>query len=173
MSGQGGDLTQPHAGPTRPSHFRQEVNERAAYDSPPHDYASESDTPVAVHGFPPPPQPTPVYLTEPPPRARVIVNWRPDTFTVDNTATNVNASRTRIASVDRHRKRFVVRNLDAANSVFITNDALNNNQSFAYELPFGTREEFFHTGEMYAFCATTKSAKIAVFAEVELDEFHE
>lgn len=165
----GGDVVK--NGPDRPSHYGQDNNEFIPRNQTEQDFPSLEDSPEPHTGFLAAPDPTPVYLVEAPPADRKIVAWRPETFTVDNTATNTNAARTQIASNDRKRTRLIITNLDAANSVFITADAMNNNQAFAYELGAGKREEFFHNSAMWAFCASTKSAKIAVFSEYEVDDF--
>jgi hypothetical protein len=158
-------------GPERPSHYGQDNNEFIPRDQTDNDYPgpTEQSEPTNL-GAPVIERPTAVFLVEPPPRARTLKTWQPSTVTIDNLAASVNAGRQQIASNDRRRTRFIVANLEAANSVFITADAMNNNQAFAYELPAGKREEFFHNGPMWAFCAATKSAKIALFAELEVDQ---
>jgi hypothetical protein len=160
-------------GPERPSHYGEDNNEFLPYDNTDKDFATQEDAAALEEqkfGFPKLIAPTPVYLVEPAPNARTLKRWHTETVTVDNTATSVNANRTQIASNDRHRTRLIVQNLDAANSVFLTPNPMNNNQSFAYELAAGKREEFFHNAGMWAFCAATKSAKIAIFGEIEVDE---
>lgn len=167
--GHGGNVV-PEGGPIRPSHYGEDNNEFIPKDHTDLDYATEEHVDPTAVGFPPAPQATPVYLTETPPVSRLIKPVQIETLTVDNTVANTSASRTQIAANSPNRTRLIIRNLDAANSVFITQDAMNLNQAFAYELPFGQREEFLHNRALWVFCAATKTAKISVFREFETDD---
>lgn len=168
--GHGGNVVPP-GGPVRPSHYGEDNNEFIPRNQTHTDYATEEGADNVATGWAPPPQhPTPVYLTQSPPKARLIKKVQVETFTVDNTVGNTNASRTEIASNSLNRTRLIIRNLSATDSVWITLDAMNNNQSFAFELPFGQREEFFHDRAMWVFCAATKTVKVAVLREYEVDE---
>lgn len=150
--------------PIRPPHSRDTVEERTNNRrSAEPDYPVEA-YPTLSYGFPEDIDPIPVRITETLPRERVLVDWLPQsgTATADR--------RQQITADNRQRRRTVVCNTDAANTLYITNDPNAGNASFAYALPFGKREEFLHNTGMWVFAGPTLTATYTVFSEFEVDE---
>lgn len=157
-------------GPERPSEFRESVEERTEIEAPA-DYptpdqdgkfdAAQSFQPVE-HGEPAVSPPVPVYQVVPPPDVRVFTDWQPNTM-------GLNGQPVLLAGANRRRTRLVVRNLDAANPVFLARQGGSNAQMGAYQLPPGQDVEIFHNSQVYAF-STVDGTQVTLFAEYDLDE---
>jgi len=156
-------------GPTRPTHFRETQEERTE-ETPPSDYPTgvEGDYKIDTandYGYqhrPEEQQPVGVYLATPIPVARPIIEWSSATITVGLTGG------TQIASADRRRHRFIVRNLDAANTVYLMREQVNQNFT-GYAIGPGREVEFTHCSAMWA-RADTAACIISYFSEFELEE---
>lgn len=155
-------------GPTRPSHFGEDPNQRTDLNEATLDYPDTDTAPDAPenYGWPEseePPHSVPVYLTEAPPNDRALRDWSAGTYTADT----VNAVQVG-AAADRGRRRIVVRNLDDANAVFVMRDSTH--QNFAgYKIPAGTSEEFLHNSAVWV-RAETADVEVTVFAEFDVEE---
>lgn len=150
--------------PVRPSTFRETQEERT--EPEPHlDYPDSTadavlDKPSAYGFHDYADRPVGVYITSPIPSDRPMVEWSAGTMTV--------STPTQVASSDRKRKRFYVRNLDAANRVYLSHE--NTDQNFAgYTLVAGAAVEFFHNGPIWA-RAVTAAVEITFESEFTLEE---
>lgn len=158
--------------PVRPSHFHEGVEE---YEQDPQmQYATDAEQLDPTHyGYPhadgehgadhDPTRPTPVVLVEPPPEMRSFTDW--------NSATHsVGTEPIQIGDASRRRRRFVVRNMDAANPVFLTRMGSDNNAMSAFQLPAGQREEIFHNAQIWAFATDAAPVTVSYYAENDTDE---
>lgn len=153
-------------GPDRPSHFREDPNQRTDLNEATLDYPDTDKAPDSPEDYGWEDQPersVPVYLTEAPPNDRVLRDWSAGTYTVDTVkATQVGSA------ADRGRRRIVVRNLDDANAVFALRS--NTDQNYAgYKIPAGASEEFEHNHAIWV-RAETADVEVTVFSEFDIDE---
>lgn len=150
--------------PVRPSTFRETQEERTEPE-PKSDYPDSSDDAKldkpSDYGFQEyADRPVGVYITAPIPSDRPMVEWSAGTMTVSGP--------TQIASSDRKRKRFYVRNLDAANRIYLSHE--NTDQNFAgYTLVANAAVEFFHNGPVWARAVST-AVEITFASEYTLEE---
>lgn len=154
--------------PVRPSHFREDPNERTNLNEATLDYPDTDQTPDVPedYGFPLPERSVPVYLTEPAPSDRTLVDWSSGTYTADTVrAVQVGSA------AERGRRRIVVRNLDDANAVFVLRSNTDQNYT-GYKIPAGSSEEFLHNSAVWV-RAETADVEITVFAEFDLADLSE
>lgn len=157
-------------GPDRPSHFREDPNQRTDLNESELDYPDEAEElefealrDRSSYGFETEPQKAvPVYLTEPVPADRVYVDWSASTHVVNSTTS------TQVASVDRRRTRCVVRNVDDTNAVVCLRDSISGN-FLGYQLPPGEDVEFLHTQAVWV-RSVADNPIVAVFSEYEVDD---
>lgn len=154
--------------PGRPSHFREDPNQRTDLNEATLDYPDTDLTPDVPedYGFPPPERAVPVYLTEAPPSDRTLVDWSAGTYTADTVkAVQVGSA------AERGRRRIVVRNLDDTNAVFVLRS--NTDANFAgFKIPAGGSEEFLHNSAVWV-RAETADVEVTVFAEFDVQELSE
>lgn len=145
----------------RPSNWNKEVNEIEL--DPQLEYPTPVDSPVDAPdmGFPPPPNPTPVYLTETPPTDRTIRQW---------TAGNVGATAVaqQLSGSDRRRKRMVVTNAGDTNELFVTRRQADLTFN-GYLLEPNQSIELFHNDEVWCLCSPTETTTVTWLTEFELE----
>lgn len=154
-------------GPTRPSHWHEDPNQRTDLNESTLDYPdtdTEPDTPED-YGLPHPETAVPVYLVEAPPNDRTLRDWAGGTYTVDT----VNSQQVG-GSADRGRRRLVVRNLDAANAVFLLRASTDSNFT-GYKLPAGQEIELFHNHSVWL-RAETADVEVTTFVEFDVDDLN-
>lgn len=154
--------------PERPSHFREDPNQRTDLNEATLDYPDTDMEPDSTedYGFPATEPSVPVYLTEAPPGDRSLRDWSAGTYTADTVkAVQVGSA------ADRGRRRIVVRNLDETNGVYVLRS--NTDQNFAgYKIPAGASEEFEHNHAIWV-RAETADVEVTVFAEFDVEELQE
>lgn len=155
--------------PPRPSHFREDPNQRTDLNESTPDYPDTDMHPDKTEDYgwqDEPPHSVPVYLTEAPPSDRTMVDWSAGTYTADTVkAVQVGAA------ADRGRRRVVVRNLDETNAVYALRESTH--QNFAgFKIPAGASEEFLHNHAIWL-RADTADVEVSVFAEFDVDELEE
>lgn len=154
-------------GPERPSHFREDPNQRTDLNEAVLDYADEGQTVDEDYGFPPVPEtPVPVYVVEAPPADRTLVDWTSGTVTVD-TAVAAQIG----GAANRQRRRVIVRNHDETNGVYIIRESTASNFT-GYLLPAGQREVFEHNHQMWV-RADVADVQISWFSEFDVDDLKE
>jgi hypothetical protein len=146
----------------RPTEFHKETAE-LTHDPIP-DYASDPETGApagyfAEHGETEHLVATPVFLTEPPPETQNWTDWTCGTVPLGIQAIQY-------GDATRKRTRFVVRNLDAANLVYVSRLRSDLTAMAAYQIPPGKREEFFHNGPI---CLSTNVAGTLATFYSEID----
>lgn len=155
--------------PVRPSHFREDPNQRTDLNESELDYADEGqivDQPLGFNEDPRVEIPVPVYMVEAPPSDRTLRDWSAGTFTTSTTV-EIQVG----ASADRGRRRVVVRNLDDTDSVILLRS--NTDSDFAgYTLPPNTEAEFTHNHALWV-RAAANSPQVAVFSEFDVDDLKE
>lgn len=144
----------------RPSHWHEDQNERDVQPNP--DYQTTGLVEEPQLGFVPPPNPVPVYVTEPVPGDNKIRQWAPASATV--TSTHV-----RIAGADRRRQRMVLTNNSTDKVVYLgrRNGDLSIN---AYPLNFGDDVELTHNDEVWAFCLASDTVPLGWFVEYDVED---
>jgi hypothetical protein len=155
--------------PVRPSHFREDPNQRTDLNEATLDYPDTDLTPDSPEDYgwqDDPPQSVPVYLTEAPPSDRSVVDWSAGTYTAGTTsAVQVGAAG------DRGRRRVVVRNLDNTNAVYALRESTHQNFS-GFKIPAGASEEFLHNHAIWI-RAETANVEVSVFAEFDVEELED
>lgn len=143
----------------RPSHWNKELSEIEV--EPRDDYPSEVDDDPRSFGFTPPPNPTPVYLTEPPPSDRGMVQWSAGNVTLDT-------SPDPITGADRRRKRMVCTNTGDTNTAVLT--AKQEDLPFnGYLLEPNASVELFHNDKVWAY-ALANTTTLTWVVEYEVND---
>lgn len=154
--------------PVRPSHFREDPNQRTDMNEATLDYPDNGKAPdkSSDYGWPEEGHEAavPVYLTESIPADRVYRDWSAGTYTVDDTRAH------QLGDTDRRRTRLVLRNLDDTNSVTIVRNATD--LLFAgFTLPPGEEVVFLHTEAVWVRAtASATSVSVSVLNEFEVDD---
>lgn len=152
--------------PDRPTEFRKTVEERTQEEAFPVEYPTSPDQIepegyYAAHGETTHGEPAPVYMVEPPPRENNWTDWTAGTL-------GVGTQPTQIGDASRIRTRFVVRNLDAVNPVYLSRLRTDSTMA-AYTLPAGQEVEMLHNGPV-AVQATVDGTQISYFAEYDVED---
>lgn len=143
----------------RPSHWNDELSDIAV--DPQLEYPSNVDH-VRALGFTPPPNPTPVYLTETPPADRAIRKWDGGNVLVDTTPIQ-------LTGADRRRKRMIVINTGDTNPVYLSPGR--EDQTFmCLMLEPNQAIEMLHNDFVWARCAAAQSTNVTWTVEYELEE---
>jgi hypothetical protein len=154
------------ATPTRPSNFRESTEERTKeplLEYP--DSATGNDTPADYGYSEYTDRPVGVYVTTPIPADRRLVEWSAGTLQLNS------ATPTCIASDERRRVRFLVRNLDDADDVILTRKQTD--QPFTgLLLPAGQEILMEHTCSVWAI-AEANTPSITYLSELVVDERHD
>lgn len=142
----------------RPSHWNKDINQ---YEQDPQlEYPTEMPDHVQALGFTPPPNPTPVYLTESPPHARRIVDWAAQNVTVDATTP------VQLSGADRRRQRMLVTNTGDTNAVYLS-QGREDHLFMCYLLEPNQTVELMHNDFVWARCAPTLSTVVTWFTEYQ------
>jgi len=144
----------------RPSHWHDDQNEREVLPTP--DFQTSELAEQPVYGFVPPPNPVPVYLTEPLPGDNSIRQWTPQSATITS-------KHERIAGADRRRTRIVITNNSTDKVVYLgrrNGDIVIN----AYPLSFGREVELLHNDEVWAYCLLTDTVPLGWFTEFNVED---
>lgn len=142
----------------RPSNWHEDQNER---DVPPDlDYPTEVVAEPDL-GFVPPPDPTPVYLTEPPPGGNSIVKWSAGNIQLTTSWEN-------IAGADRKRKKMVLVNNDDTDTIYLFRRTGDININ-GYPLKPGKDVTFEHNDEVWAH-TIANDAELAWYIEYGIEE---
>lgn len=156
------------AGPVRPSTFDETVSERTV--APAEDYPTgvEGDyehDPTANYGYRGQVErPVGVYITDPIPSDRPVIEWAGGTATITSTPTAVVGN-------DRNRARLVFQNLDPAETVYLTRRQ--SDLTFTGRaVPPGAEIEMLHCSEVWAVCAAGDTAAVSWHVETRLEENH-
>ena len=155
--------------PVRPSHFREDPNERTDLGRAELDYADEGQTVHEVYGFPPNPRveiPVPVYMVEAPPSDRTLRDWSAQTVTTNDT-TSIQVG----AAADRGRRRVLLRNLDDTDSVVLLRNSTDSDFA-GYTLPPNTEVEFQHNHALWV-RAVANTPQVSVLSEFDVDDLKE
>lgn len=161
--GRDGQHTETRGGHVRPSEFHRTVEERVV-DDPIVEYNTDEDQAHAdypEHGELATAAAAPVYLVQPPPRSRDWTEWTSATM-------GVGSQPTQIGDASRNRIRFVVRNLDAVNNVFLTRLRTDSVMA-AFTLGPGQTIEMFHNGPI-AVSAAAEGTQVTYFNEYDIDD---
>lgn len=144
----------------RPSQWHEDQNEREVPPTP--DYQTSPLAEEPMYGFVPPPNPVPVYITEPVPRDGSIRNWGPMSATITNKPE-------RLAGSDRNRVRMIVTNNSTDKVVYLAR-RFGDLSINAYPLNFGRDVELTHNDEVWAFCLSSDTAPVGWFTEYNLED---
>lgn len=146
----------------RPSHWQEDQNER---DVPPTlEYPTEQSTEPPVYGMLPPPEPQPVYLTEPPPNGTTLRRWSPGSIGVSAAMGPV-----QLAGQDRRRTRIVIVNNDDTDTVYLSKGP-DDNRINAYPLAPGKDVELLHNDDVYVETSSADTAEVGWFVEFDLED---
>jgi hypothetical protein len=154
------------AEPVRPSHFREDPNQRTDLGRAELDYADEGQAVEQDFGFPPEGRveiPVPVYMVEAPPSDRTLRDWSAQTVTT-GTENAIQIG----AAADRGRRRVLVRNLDDTDSVVLTRRSTDSDFA-GYTLPPNTEVEFQHNHALWV-TAVANSPQVSVLSEFDVDD---
>lgn len=156
-------------GPDRPSHFNQDQNVRVSRDETELDYPTVSDSTAEIavhHGWVPPMEATPVYLTEAPPVGRPIIRGSAMHLVMDTTG-----KKYPIVGANRSRKRMKVVNSDDTANVALVFGELDNIQVAGFWLGPGDDVEMHHNSAMWAeVVGGDGAATIEVYTEYEVED---
>lgn len=143
----------------RPSHWNQDINEFEV--DPRVEYPTETTDHPRELGFTPPPNPTPVYLTETPPADRTLKQWAAGNATLD-------LSPDQLSGADRRRKRMVVTNTGDTNAAYVTQRP-SDLGFMGYLLEPNQSIEMFHNDQVWAMAAASTTV-VTWLIEYELEE---
>lgn len=156
-------------GPERPSHFNEEQNVRVSRDETERDYPDRSDAAREMevpHGWVPPMESTPVYLTEAPPKDRKIVRGSAMHLVMETAG-----KKYPIVGANRNRTRMKVVNSDDSANVALVFGELDNIQVAGFWLGPGDDVEMHHNSAMWAeVIGGDGAATIEVYTEYEVDD---
>lgn len=156
-------------GPDRPSHFNQDQNVRVSRGETELDFPVGADAAAEMavpHGWVPPMESTPVYLTEAPPVGRPIIRGSAMHLVMDTTA-----KKYPIVGANRNRKRMKVVNSDDTANVALVFGELDNIQVAGFWLGPGDDVEMYHNAAMWAeVVGGDGAATIEVYTEYEVDD---
>jgi len=145
--------------PDRPSHFREDQNERDIVPSP--DYPTEMEESVDL-GFLPAANPVPVYLVEPPPADRTLRQWSTGQMTLTGSGQE-------LSGADRRRTRMVVVNNDTDATVLLSRKK-DDIAALCYPIAPGKDVELLHNDSVYARATGgDASAPIGWIVEFEIE----
>jgi hypothetical protein len=151
--------------PERESQFRRSVEERTQEEASPVEYPTdpeqvEPEGYYAQHGETTHAEPTRVIVVEAPADDPNWTDWTCDTL-------GVGPNGTQIGDAARRRTRFVVRNLDAVNPVFLSRQRTD--VIGVRTVPALTEVEMLHNGPIYARSAVD-GTQITYHAEYDIDD---
>lgn len=149
----------------RPTEFRAEPGELT--DDPVPDYPSNPHSTVpegyfVEHGETSRLEATPVFMVEPPPQAQNWTDWTTSTVAL-------NPQPVQFGDATRTRIRFVVRNLDAANPVYVSRLRSDLAPMATFQLPPNSREEFLHNGPI-CLSAPVAGTLATFYAEIDVPD---
>lgn len=154
-------------GPTRPDGFRESVEERTEAE-PAMDYPDGSEGDISIdtaddYGYNEfGDRPIGVYLTNPIPSDSPLYEWTTGTVTLSD----INIQQ--IASGDRRRRRFIVRNLHETDNAFLMRNNMDADFA-AFTLMPGQEVEFTHNAPIWA-RGESANVGLTYFAEFILEE---
>lgn len=155
--------------PVRPSHFREDPNQRTDLNESELDYADEGQTVSEQLGFPDGPRveiPVPVYMVEAPPSDRTLRDWSAATLTTSTTnAIQIGAA------ADRGRRRVLIRNLDDTDSVVLLRQSTDSDFA-GYTLPANEEVPLSHNHAIWV-RASANNPQISVLSEFDVDDLKE
>lgn len=146
----------------RPSHWNEDQNQRDV--KPDVDYPTEMPAEPVTYGHIPPPEPQPVYLTEPPPNGTTLRRWSPGSIGL-----SVAMGPVQLAGQDRRRTRMVIVNTDAADIVYVSKGP-DDNRINAYPLAPGKDVELLHNDDVYVETDSADAAIVGWFVEFDLED---
>lgn len=155
------------AGPTRPSHFREDPNQRTDLNESTLDYPDTDMTPDTEEDYGWPDDirvesPVPVYLVAAPPADKTITDWSAATLTVSTTAVQIGET------ANRSRRRILIRNLDDANDAVILRQQTDN-PFMGFTLPAGAEIELFHNHAVWIRSVTT-AVQVTALSEFDVED---
>lgn len=144
--------------PLRPANAMKDIEERTV--QPGSDYATEAYETDFGHEVNEE-DALGVYLIQPPPSVHIDTDWHASTHTVSDTSIQIMAR-------NRNRTRAVVRNLDAALSVYLGRESMVHGY-LGYTLAPGAELELTHNDAVWC-KAATDDCLVTVMQEFTLDE---
>lgn len=156
-------------GPDRPTHWNEEQNVRVSRNETELDYPVGSDADIEreiPHGFVPPMESTPVYLTEPPPKGKKLIRGTAMHLVMDT------ASRSYpLVGANPNRTRLKIVNSDDTASVALIFDENHNINIAGFWLGPGDDVEMFHNAAMWGkVTGGDGAATIELYTEYEVDK---
>lgn len=156
-------------GPERPSHFNEDQNVRVSRDETALDYPVKSDASAEMqvpHGWIPPMESTPVYLTEAPPKDRKIIRGSAMHLVMDTTG-----KKYPVVGGNRNRTRLKIVNSDDSASVALVFAETDSITIAGFWLGPGDDVEMYHNSPMWAeVTGGDGAATIEVYTEFEVEE---
>lgn len=155
-------------GPERPSHWNEEQNVRVSRNETELDYpvGTDADIERAVpHGWVPPMESTPVYLTEAPPKDRKLVRGSAMHLVMDT------ANRSYpLVGANKNRTRLKIVNSDDSASVALIFDENDNINLAGFWLGPGDDVEMYHNSALWGkVTGGDGAATVEVYTEYEVD----
>jgi len=155
-------------GPERPSHWNEEQNVRVSRNETELDYPVGTDADIErgiQHGFVPPMESTPVYLTEPPPKGRKLIRGSAMHIPLITAGKSYP-----LAAANPNRTRLVIANSDDTASVALIFDENHNIDIAGFWLGPGDTVEMYHNSAVWGkVTGGDGAANVEVYAEYEVE----
>ena len=156
-------------GPERPSHWNEEQNVRVSRGETELDYpvGTDADIELAIqHGFVPPMESTPVYLTEAPPKDKKLIRGNAMHLVLDTANKSY-----QLVGGNPNRTRLKIVNSDDTASVALIFDQNDNINVAGFWLGPGDDVEMYHNSPMWGkVTGGDGAATVEVYTEYEVDK---